>query len=132
MERTDFSYNDRAAGRDGYRLKGDTLPSDVFRSNCFADFQEDVLGIKHRDIIGVDNIMWGSDYPHSEGTWPKSREFIEETLAECTEGGAGQAGRRKRRQDIRYLEDRGQALVLDTSYSGDVDVAEAPNTEGLR
>ena len=29
--------------------------------------------------------MWGSDYPHTEGTWPKSREFIEETLAECIE-----------------------------------------------
>ncbi len=85
LERTDFSYNDRALGRDGYRLPGDTLPSDVFRSNCFADFQEDVLGIQHRDIIGVDNIMWGSDYPHSEGTWPKSQEFIEETLAECTD-----------------------------------------------
>lgn len=85
LERTDFSYNQRAAGRDGYRLKGDTLPSNVFRINCFADFQEDALGIRHRDIIGVDNIMWGSDYPHQEGTWPKSREFIEETLAECTE-----------------------------------------------
>ena len=85
LERMDYSYNERAAGRDGYRLKNDMLPSDVFHSNCFVDFQEDALGVKHRDIIGVDNIMWGSDYPHTESTWPKSRQFIEEILAECTE-----------------------------------------------
>ena len=67
LERMDFSYNDRAAGQDGYRIPGDLAPSDLFRSNCFADFQEDALGIQNRDIIGVDNILWGSDYPHSEG-----------------------------------------------------------------
>ncbi len=85
LERLNFSYNDRPAGRDGYRIPGDLLPSDVFHTNCFADFQEDALGIQNRDIIGVDNILWGSDYPHSEGTWPKSREFIETTLADCTD-----------------------------------------------
>ena len=84
MERMDYSYNERAAGRAGFRLKDDMLPSDVFHSNCFVDFQEDALGITHRDIIGVDNILWGSDYPHTEGTFPKSREFIETTLADCT------------------------------------------------
>ena len=85
MERMDYSYNERAAGRAGFRLKNDMLPSDVFHSNCFVDFQEDALGITHRDIIGVDNILWGSDYPHTEGTFPKSREFIENTLADCTQ-----------------------------------------------
>ena len=85
MERTDYSYTERAAGRAGFRLKNDMVPSDVFHSNCFVDFQEDALGITHRDIIGVDNILWGSDYPHTEGTFPKSREFIETTLADCTE-----------------------------------------------
>ena len=53
--------------------------------NCFVDFQEDVQGIKNRDIIGVDNILWGSDYPHTESTWPRSRQFIKETMADCTE-----------------------------------------------
>jgi predicted TIM-barrel fold metal-dependent hydrolase len=85
LERTDYSYTQRATGRQGYQLEGGMLPSDVFHRNCFVDFQEDVQGIKNRDMIGVDNILWGSDYPHTESTWPKSREFIEETLAECTE-----------------------------------------------
>jgi predicted TIM-barrel fold metal-dependent hydrolase len=30
--------------------------------------------------IGVDNIMWGSDYPHPEGTWPYTREQMRETF----------------------------------------------------
>jgi hypothetical protein len=29
-------------------------------------FHEDAIGIRLRDVIGVDNMMWGSDYPHSE------------------------------------------------------------------
>jgi predicted TIM-barrel fold metal-dependent hydrolase len=33
-----------------------------------------------RADIGVGNIMWGSDYPHPEGTWPYSREQMIETF----------------------------------------------------
>ena len=28
------------------------------------------------DVIGIDNLMWGSDYPHSESTFPRSREIL--------------------------------------------------------
>ena len=42
-------------------------------------------GIQQREIIGVDNLMWGSDYPHVESTFPKSREILEEILADCSE-----------------------------------------------
>ena len=84
LERMDYDYAERSAGVHGYRLKNAGRPSDVFHSNCFVDFQEDVLGIQHRDIIGVDNILWGSDYPHTESTWPRSRQFIDDLLAECT------------------------------------------------
>jgi predicted TIM-barrel fold metal-dependent hydrolase len=34
-----------------------------------------------RDVIGVDNLMWGSDYPHSESTFPQSRKILAEILA---------------------------------------------------
>ncbi len=39
----------------------------------------------HRDVIGVDNILWGSDHPHEEGTWPRSHQYSEDILADCTE-----------------------------------------------
>ena len=43
------------------------------------------MGIRLRDVIGVDNLMWGSDYPHPESTFPRSRQILEEILADCTE-----------------------------------------------
>jgi predicted TIM-barrel fold metal-dependent hydrolase len=46
----------------------------------FAGFQEDAMGIRDRHIIGVDNLLWGSDYPHVESTFPRSRQIIEEVL----------------------------------------------------
>jgi predicted TIM-barrel fold metal-dependent hydrolase len=57
------------------------LPSDFFRRNVVLSFQEDAIGIRLRDVIGVDNMMWGSDYPHSESTFPQSRKILEEILA---------------------------------------------------
>ena len=62
------------------RFKDDKLPSDVFHENLFVCFQEDELGIALREVIGVDNIMFGSDYPHRESTWPNSRKVLAEVL----------------------------------------------------
>jgi hypothetical protein len=57
------------------------LPSDFFRRNVVLSFQEDAIGIRLRDVIGVDNMMWGSGYPHSESTFPRSRKILAEILA---------------------------------------------------
>ena len=37
-----------------------------------------------RDLVGVDNIQFGADYPHDEGTFPKSRDIAAKLLADCT------------------------------------------------
>jgi predicted TIM-barrel fold metal-dependent hydrolase len=63
-----------------YRFKNQMLPSDFFHSNIYVSFQEDDLGIRLRDLIGVDQLMWGSDYPHAESTWPKSQEILDHIL----------------------------------------------------
>ena len=55
-------------------------PSDFFHSNVYLSFQEDDVGIRLRDVIGVDRLMWGSDYPHSESTFPKSQEILDRIL----------------------------------------------------
>jgi predicted TIM-barrel fold metal-dependent hydrolase len=44
-------------------------------------FQEDAIGIRLRNVIGVGNMMWGSDYPHSESTFPRSQKILAEILA---------------------------------------------------
>ena len=85
LDRIDYTYTQRTGEWLTKRFKGEVLPSDFFHSNVFLGFQEDGPGVRDRHIIGVDNLQWGSDYPHSEGTFPRSRQIIEEVLADCTE-----------------------------------------------
>ena len=76
----DYTYRERH-GEAIYRFKGGMRPSDFFHRNVVLSFQEDAIGIRLRDVIGVDNMMWGSDYPHSESTFPRSRKILTEILA---------------------------------------------------
>jgi predicted TIM-barrel fold metal-dependent hydrolase len=76
----DYTYRERH-GEALYRFKSGMAPSDFFRRNVVLSFQEDAIGIRLRDVIGVENIMWGSDYPHSESTFPQSRKILTEILA---------------------------------------------------
>jgi predicted TIM-barrel fold metal-dependent hydrolase len=76
----DYTYRERHAEA-SYRFQDGLLPSDFFRRNVVLSFQEDAIGIRLRDVIGVDNMMWGSDYPHSESTFPQSRKILAEILA---------------------------------------------------
>ena len=76
----DYTYRERHEEA-FYRFTGDRYPSDFFHRHVLLSFQEDAIGIRLRDVIGVDNMMWGSDYPHSESTFPKSREILEQILA---------------------------------------------------
>jgi predicted TIM-barrel fold metal-dependent hydrolase len=78
----DYSYTQRARLPDWPRFKNDALPSDLFRKHVLLSFQEDALGIRLRHDVGVDNLMWGSDYPHPESTFPRSREILERVLAD--------------------------------------------------
>lgn len=51
-------------------------PSEYFRRNFSAAFIMDRVGVFARDFIGVDNLMWSSDYPHTDSTWPHSHRAI--------------------------------------------------------
>ena len=84
LERIDYVYTQRRFPSDS-RYKESMLPSDYFHRNLFLSFQEDALGIRLRDVLGVDNLLWGSDYPHPESTFPRSQQILEKILAECTE-----------------------------------------------
>jgi len=57
------------------------LPSEYFHRNCFATFQIDRYGVRNRDLVGIQSMMWSSDYPHSGADWPNSRSSIESQLA---------------------------------------------------
>src|SRR5262249_39677320 len=73
LDRMDFEWEDR------FRDLGLTMrPSDYWRRQCKATFQFDRIGTKLIDDIGVETLMWGSDYPHPDGVWPESSKYIEE------------------------------------------------------
>jgi predicted TIM-barrel fold metal-dependent hydrolase len=51
-------------------------PSFFMDRNVFGSFIQDRTGVLSRDLPGGRNIMWSSDYPHSETTFPNSRTVI--------------------------------------------------------
>ena len=60
-------------------------PSEYWRRQCYATYQSDRIGVKLLDDIGVDNVMWGSDFPHPDGIWPDSQEYIQRELGHLPE-----------------------------------------------
>ena len=66
--------------RDPFRLK--MKPSEYWATNCWlgSSFMTRA-DAEHRAEVGVDNIMWGSDFPHDEGTYPHTREALAHTFA---------------------------------------------------
>jgi predicted TIM-barrel fold metal-dependent hydrolase len=73
LDRMDFEWEDRFHDL-GLKMK----PSDYWRRQCKATFQFDRIGAKLIDDIGVETLMWGSDYPHGDGVWPESSQYIAE------------------------------------------------------
>jgi predicted TIM-barrel fold metal-dependent hydrolase len=51
-------------------------PSEYVEEHAYWGFFDDPVGVELRDKIGVDHIMWGSDFPHEVSRWPHSREVM--------------------------------------------------------
>ncbi len=56
-------------------------PTEYFRRQCYlgASFLPPHEG-EDRHRIGLDRLMWGSDYPHMEGTWPNTMDSLRKTF----------------------------------------------------
>jgi predicted TIM-barrel fold metal-dependent hydrolase len=52
-------------------------PSNYIGQRALFTFQKDPVAVETRHRIGVSQLMWASDYPHSDSTWPHSRKVIE-------------------------------------------------------
>ena len=90
LKQMDFTYRERPTLTWGWKSRHGLLPSDYWRRNMFVEFMEDDYGVRLRDVIGVDTMLWGNDFPHAESTWPMSREFLDRIFA-----GAAAEDRRK-------------------------------------
>ena len=63
------------------RPKLKLLPSEYFRRQGAVTFQNDPVGLANIPFTGERCLMWGSDYPHTEGTFPRSREQVAKDFA---------------------------------------------------
>lgn len=80
MERMDHVYH-RHRHWAGTGLKSGKLPSAFFKDHISMTFVRDIGAAPVRHIIGLKNIMWSSDYPHSDTSWPNSQQHIAKQFA---------------------------------------------------
>jgi len=94
LERMDDTYRKFLDAEEFWRRHGGLqltmAPSAYFRRQVWATFQTDHLGLRVVDLLGDDRVMWASDYPHADSTWPESQRAIEDNF----KGVAPQARRR--------------------------------------
>jgi predicted TIM-barrel fold metal-dependent hydrolase len=80
LDRMDYEYEDQFKEL-GLSLK----PSEYWHRQMYATYQQDRIGIKLLDDVGVENVMWGSDYPHPDGIFPDSQTYLQRELAHLPE-----------------------------------------------
>ena len=56
-------------------------PSYYIRRQIACTFMDDPIAIRNRDVTGLDCLMWGNDYPHQEGVFPNSQEWVDKQFA---------------------------------------------------
>ena len=82
VERLDSVWHDRPV----YGNLEDRLtkpPSAYIPGRVYGCVFDDVIGLKIRDEIGIEQIMFETDYPHGDSTWPHSRAVAEKLVAEA-------------------------------------------------
>jgi predicted TIM-barrel fold metal-dependent hydrolase len=80
LERADTVWSENR-GWGGIADKVPVPPSELFRDHVYGCFFDDAHGLKCLDEIGVDNVTYETDYPHSDSTWPHSLKILEEQTA---------------------------------------------------
>jgi predicted TIM-barrel fold metal-dependent hydrolase len=82
LERADYTHRKHQFWTG---TKIDVTPSDLFRQSIYANFISDKAGIELREMIGVDNIMIGTDYPHTDSSWPDTQTIVKEQMGDISE-----------------------------------------------
>ena len=74
-------------------------PSSYYYRQVFGCFFRDQHGLNSLDVIGEDNVTFESDYPHTDSTWPHTKEVAEKMMAHLT-------------PEVRYKILRGNAIRM--------------------
>ena len=70
IERMDSVWRDGVGGVEGIAV----APSEQVRGRVFGCVFDDLVGLRSRDWVGLEQILFETDYPHSDGTFPHSRK----------------------------------------------------------
>ena len=81
IERMDIKYKDGMLD-EKFDPPLELNPSEYWYRQGATTFQQDPCVGHMADYIGVDNLIWGSDYPHPDGVWPDSKKVIQETMGQ--------------------------------------------------
>jgi predicted TIM-barrel fold metal-dependent hydrolase len=80
LERADYVYQHHKGWT--FTDLGGRLPSQIFHDHIWTCFIDDPVGVRLRDQVGIDKIMWECDYPHSDSTWPNAPELLSKSLVD--------------------------------------------------
>jgi len=80
LERADVVWRENRAWG-GVADQVPVPPSELFRGHVYGCFFDDAHGVRSLEEIGVDNVTYESDYPHSDSTWPHTRDVAEKQMA---------------------------------------------------
>jgi len=84
LERADTVWRENR-GWGGVADKVFELPSELFKKHVYGCFFDDAFGLKNIESIGVDNVTYESDYPHSDSTWPHTAKLAAEQTADLSD-----------------------------------------------
>ena len=77
----EMDYRLGQAHERGEAMGIDRAPSELFREQVWATYQTDAVGLHLVDFFGEGHMMWASDYPHHDSTWPFSQEVVDRETA---------------------------------------------------
>jgi len=75
-----LEYTDHQFENDKVRYEGQGFPlrpSELFRRQCYLTGWYDRVTMKVRDHLGVENILWCTNFPQATSSWPRSREIVD-------------------------------------------------------
>ena len=95
-----LSASGRSSPRAGSRPRG-CCRATTGSATCSSSSWRTISASQLRDRIGVENMLWGSDYPHAEATFPRSQQFLAAHVRRRARGRSAQDHLGERRQDVR-------------------------------
>ena len=81
LNRMDEAYEDRRQQITYLSVR----PSEYWKRQGYSTFQHEKALSEILPLVGIDNVVWGSDYPHPDGIWPDSRKWLQEDLGNFSE-----------------------------------------------